>query len=173
MALDPSPHYRFITAAKAALEDSDSDIGIAEWRAQKLSIHTGAKWLAGAYLSPLLGVEYAGYENATDRVTCRTVAAIVRPTPEADGLALSGAEMQKIERVENIFRNATGTKAPASIQALRTVSANWDYEITRIESADRFIASAAQLGYDACATVLATDFVVYRSNFNFSGLGSA
>lgn len=172
MALKPSPHYKFIEAAKAALDDEDSEVGLT-WKIQKIAAHRSAKWNPGAYLCPLRGFEPPGYENANDKITVRTLAVLVKPGEMklADGMH---EEMQKIERVEDIFRNATMKNSPASVRALNSISPDpaWRYQITRIEPADRFIASAFGVGFDASATVLASEFIVHRTSFDFTALGS-
>lgn len=171
MALQADPHFKFMEAAAAALNDSRSEIGLV-WKVQKLAVHRGAKWLSGAYIAPLLGFDQPGYENANDLIRTRTLAAIVNPSELNLTSGLHG-EMQLIRRVENIFRNAHGTSAPYSIRQLNSLSPDplWRYQITRTEPADRFISSAFQMGYDVCATVLVTEFTVARSRFDFSNLG--
>lgn len=172
MALADSPHHKFMEAVKAALDDSRSDIGLT-WKIQKLAANRAAKWNAGAYLAPVLGLEAPAYENASDKFTRRTLAVLVNPS-EMKLVTGMHDEMKKIERVEDIFRNATVRTAPASVVALNSITPdpNWRYASTRIESADRFITSAFGVGYDACGTVLATEFIWNRSAFDYTALGS-
>lgn len=172
MALPPDPHYKFMEAAKAALEDSRSEVGLI-WKIQKIAAQRGKPWETGAFLSPLVEVPNQGYENATDKITVRTLAVIVNPS-ELKITADMHAHMQLMRRVEDIFRNASVKAAPASVVALNSISPDphWRYMITRVEPADRFLAQAFGAGYDVLGTVLATDFTVARSLFDFTALGS-
>lgn len=171
MTLPYDPHYKFMVAAKAALEDSRSEIGLT-WKIQKLAAMRGKKWEAGAYLIPMAGMDSPGYENASDLITVRTLAAIVSPS-ELKVAANMEAEMQLMFRVESIFRKASVRNAPASVQALNSLTPDplWRYQITSIEPSDRFLAQAFGAGYDASATVLATQFTIARSNLDFTALG--
>lgn len=171
MTLPASPHYKYMAAVKAALEDARSEVGLT-WRIQKLATQRGAKWNAGAYLVPLIGFEPSGYENATDLVKLRTLAVIVSPS-ELSLTSDMESELQRVERVEAIFRNSTPGKGPASLSALNSISPDplWRYQITRLEPADRFLAQAFGVGYDASGVVLAADFTLARSRFDFTALG--
>jgi hypothetical protein len=171
MALPYDPHFQFITAVKAALDDARSEIGLS-WTIQKIAAMRGKSWVAGAYLSPLLGFDSPGYENVNDKITTRTLVVIVNPSELKIVSGMEG-EMQKIRRVEDIFRNATMRNAPYSVKQLNSLSPDpgWRYQITRIEQADRFLSSVFSSGYDVCATVLATEFIIHRSLFNFTALG--
>lgn len=171
MALQPDPHYKFMEAAKAALDDSRSEIGLT-WQVQKLAWHRNKKWEAGAYISPLVGSDQQGYENANDLIRVRTLAAIINPSEMQIQEGMHG-EMQLMRRVELIFRNAGVRNAPYSVQQLNAITPDplWKYQITRTEPADRFLAPAFQAGYDVCATVLVTEFTIARSRFDFTALG--
>jgi hypothetical protein len=155
MALEVDPQYKFMEAAKAALDDARSETGLV-WKIQKLAAHRQAKWLAGAYLSPMIGYDQA-YENVNDLIVVRTLAVIVNPS-ELNLQEGMHDEMKLIRRVELIFRNRTIKDAPYSVRQLNSLTPDplWRYQITNIEPADRFLAQAFQMGYDVCATVLAT-----------------
>lgn len=172
MALEVDPHYKFMEAAKAALDDVNSEIGLV-WKIQKIAAMRGKNWIAGAYLCPLIGFDAPGYENTSDLITTRTLAVIVNPSELKIEDGMHG-EMKKIRRVETIFRNASIRNAPASVVALNSLSPDpfWRYQITRIEQADRFMGQAFGSGYDVCGTVLATEFTIARSRYDFTGLGS-
>lgn len=170
MALSTSPHYKFLEAAKAALDDARSDLGLT-WKIQKLSALRGKKWSPAAVLSPLISVGNNGYENATDKITVRTLVVFSLPS-ELKVAEDMEVEMQMLERIEDIFRNCTIAAAPASIRALNDLDPLWKYQITRLEPADRFLAQAFGQGFDVLGTVLATDFTVARSRFDFTALGS-
>lgn len=172
MALPPDPHYKLMEAIKAALEDPLSEIGLI-WKLQKIAAMRGKTWEAGAFLAPLTGIGNQGYENATDRITVRTLAVIVSPSELKIALGMH-EQMQLMRRVEEIFRNATVKSCPASVLALNSLvpDTHYRYQITRIEPADHFLAQAFGAGYDVTGTVLATDFTVGRSLFDFTALGS-
>jgi len=161
-----------MNAIKAALDDTDSEIGLT-WKVQKLSAHSQKRWEAGAYLSPVLGFEPPGYENATDKITVRTLACLINPSEMALVTGMHD-ELKKMNRVEAIFRQKSGAAMPASLRALNTIDPDpgWRVQITRIQPADRFVASAFQLGYDASATIIETEITLARSFFNFSALGA-
>lgn len=174
--------YKLMDAVRTTLR-AESDLSASlnnadSWRLHKLSFHRGATWKAGSYISPLVGLE-APYENKTDRIDVRILAIIVDGVNEGDPAIGLETGLARIERVEDIFRKKAGSEMPYLFQVDGTGfsrasaglsgSDNFVVQLLDIEPADRFIAGAAQLGYDASATIIKASITVSRRNVSALG----
>ena len=168
MALRDCPHYNFMAAVKTVL-DADTDIGLTNWRIQKLLVNRTKPWDAGGYICPLLAASAGGHENLNDMLVKRTLVAFVRPG-DMSLIANLEDQMKKMHRIDEIFRNRGLTKIPAAISSLNDAAATqkWNYQKMTVEPAERFIASAFSDGYDASGVIIRAVFISARDQLDFS-----
>ena len=150
-----SRQYLVCQAIQTALL-ADADIGSIDWTIRKLSLHRGATWSPGAYISPLTGVEVP-FETQLDRVDIRALVAYIFPTEPALEDSNLITQLGTIERVEDIFRNKSGKYAPQALRDLDSAAVspdNMSFQLATVEPGDRFVAAAWAMGFDASACVV-------------------
>lgn len=150
---------------------ADADIGTGAsltWRTVKLTINRSKPWERGNYISPLTPTEGNG-ETGLHRLVLRYLIASLNPNEQdlTDGLE---SQMAIIERVEDIFRTKPRRKTPPLLLAMTTTAPdNFAFQFTQIVPADRFIAAAWSMGYDAAATEVQVHIDIPHRDFSSLG----
>ena len=142
-------------AIKATIE-AHADLAAYVWRIQKLTMHRGAVWNPGYYISPL-SPEEIDNETQLDIIDYRSLVAVVNPAePTLTGSTLAN-HLAIIERVEDLFRNKGGKYASTALRNLNTVGTGanlFTFQQCLVRPADRFVAAAFGFGYDCSATIV-------------------
>jgi hypothetical protein len=168
-----SKHYETMTAIRSAIiADADiiAQIPAARWRLQKKPWHRNQKWLAGAYICPLQRQKPA-HENRMVKIIVPVLVSLVWPS---DGALTTNqeAELEIIERIEQIFEFKGQSMAPAPLRLLGNgyTGANaYVFEQCYVTPGDQFVDGAFQDNFDALACVITVELEAVKTDESLLG----